>query len=67
MSPLTTESIKFEFGIQDPMRHRKTKRQRKAQEGHIEEGKTTKLIKRHEKRQIKKNGKKELRKAQNQY
>jgi hypothetical protein len=34
---------------------------RKAQEGHLEEGKKYKANKRHEKRQTKKNGKEELR------
>jgi hypothetical protein len=41
MSILTIKSIKFESRIQDPMKHsQKTKRQRKAQESHLEEGKT---------------------------
>jgi hypothetical protein len=38
MSPLTTNGTKFEVRIQDPMKHsEKTKSQRKAQEGHLEE------------------------------
>jgi hypothetical protein len=40
MSPLTTKSTKFEVQIQNPMKHsRIPKKPRKAQEGHLEEGK----------------------------
>jgi hypothetical protein len=46
MNPLTTKSTKFEFRIQDPMKHnKKTKSQEKAQEGYLEEGKTARPTK----------------------
>jgi hypothetical protein len=42
MSPMTTKGTKLEVRIEDPMKHsRKTKKPRKAQEGHLEEEKTT--------------------------
>jgi hypothetical protein len=56
---------KFEVLIQDPMKHsQKNKKPRKAQEGHLEEGKPQKSIKGTKSGKVKQNGKEELRKAQ---
>jgi hypothetical protein len=46
MRPLTTKSTKFEVQIQDPWsRARRPKKPRKAQEGHLEEGKVARPTK----------------------
>jgi hypothetical protein len=67
MSLLTTKKLKVWCLNPKPMKHNyKTKKSRKAQEGHLEEGKTAKANKWQEKWQAKHNGKEELRKAQNQ-
>jgi hypothetical protein len=46
MSQLTTKNTKFEVRIQNPMKQIwKVKSQRKAQEGHLKEGKTARPTK----------------------
>jgi hypothetical protein len=65
MSPLTTKAQSLKFEFKTPWRtDRRPKKPRKAQEGHLEEGKPQKLIKGMKSGKAKQNGKKELRKAQ---
>jgi hypothetical protein len=67
MSPLITKGTKFEVQIRDPMKHnQKTKSQQKAQEGHLEEGKTQRPTKVMKSGKAMQNGREDLRKAQNQ-
>jgi hypothetical protein len=67
MSPLTTKSTKSESRIQDATKHNlKIKSQRKAQECHLEGGKTARPIKRMKNDKPSQNDKYELRNAQNQ-
>jgi hypothetical protein len=65
MSPLTTkaQSLKFESKIPRSTA-RRPKKPRKAQDGHLEEGKPQKPIKGKKSGKAKQNGKKELRKTQ---
>jgi ribosomal protein RSM22 (predicted rRNA methylase) len=65
MNPLTikAQSLKFESKIQWSTA-RRLKKPRKAQEGHLEEGKPQKSTKSKKNGKTKQNGKKELRKAQ---
>jgi hypothetical protein len=59
------KSTKFEVRIQDPMKHSyKPKKSRKAQEGHLEEGKPQKPTKDMKSGKGKQNGKEKLRRAQ---
>jgi hypothetical protein len=56
---IDNKSTKFEVRIQDPMKYSsKTKSQRKAQEGHLEEGKSQKPAKGTKGGKAKQNGKK---------
>jgi hypothetical protein len=65
MSPLTTKAQSLKFEFKTPWRtDRRPKKPRKAQEGHLEEGKPQKLIKGMKSGKAKQNGKKELRRAQ---
>jgi hypothetical protein len=65
MSPLTTEAQSLKFESMIPWSTgRRPEKPRKAQEGHIEEGKPQKPTKGMKSGKAKQNGKKELRKAQ---
>jgi hypothetical protein len=65
MSPLTTKAQSLKFESKTPWSTaRRPKKPRKAQEGHIEEGKPQKLANDTKSGKAKQNGMKELRKAQ---
>jgi hypothetical protein len=65
MSPLITKAQSLKFESKTPWSiARRPKKQRKAQEGHLEEGQPQKLTKVKKSGKAKQNGKKELRKAQ---
>jgi hypothetical protein len=65
MSPLTTKAQSLKFECKIPWSTaRRPKKLRKAQEGHLEEGKPQKPANGTKSGKVKQNGKKELRKAQ---
>jgi hypothetical protein len=68
MSPLTTKAQSLKFESKTPWsKARRSKKPRKAQEGHLEEGKPQKPTKYMKSDKANQNGKQELRETQNQH